>query len=92
MKLDLKSLTIGVLLACCVMLAKGAADATSAGRYQISAVQRNNADGKPVTVVYVLDTRTNAVYPYVRNEGEGWDRAKKPSFEIREAAGATGRD
>ncbi len=84
MKLDFKSLTIGVLLAVCVMLAHGAADTSRAGRYQISAVQRNNADGKPITVVYVLDTQTNAVYPYTRNEGEGWERAKRPSFEIRD--------
>ncbi len=80
---DLKTLTIGILLGVCVMLARGQSGLDS-GRYQITAIERTGDDGKtPQTVIFALDRQTNKVWGYVRDDS-GWHHPTQHSVQLQE--------
>ncbi len=85
MRIDVKSVIIGLLLGLCVMLTRGAApSAATPNRYQISAVQRSDPNGTPQTVVFVLDQQTGKVYGYVKGD-KGWEHPQGRSFLVKDS-------
>ena len=80
--LEWKSLTIGLLLGVCAMLALGqaAANQQQERAFEISAVSESKAGGVPQTSVFVLEHRTGQVIEYRRGNDGQWQRT--PAFQI----------
>jgi hypothetical protein len=81
-QLDWRSLTIGLLLGVCAMLALGQAAANDRRdqAFQITAASEPRAGGAPQTSVYVLVHRTGQVIEYRRGNDNQWQRT--PAFQI----------
>ena len=85
---DLKTLVIGILLGVCLTLAVGRAKAkdgprgaaakdpaANAGRYQITAIPIMDNGRQAGTIMYVLDTQTNAIVSY--SSTNRWSRQEE---------------